>query len=221
MSASTAEFTEAIQHLPPGGTLVMTGVSWEAYEALLSQLGEGYAARVNYDRGKLEIMSPSAKHEKYKDLTLGFADVIADVMDYDLESFGSTTFKSQKLARGSEPDTCFYLENAASVTGKRTIDLAVDPPPDIAVEVDISHNSFGKFAFYADIGVPEIWRCDEQGVEIYHLIERRYVEAQASRSFPFITRETLSEYLNQSKTRSRAAVLRSFRTWLRKTDGQK
>jgi Uma2 family endonuclease len=217
MSASTAEFTEAMQHLPPGGTLVMTGVSWEAYEALLAQLGEGYAARVNYDRGKLEIMSPSAKHEKYKDLTLGFADVIADVMDYDLESFGSTTFKSEKLAKGSEPDTCFYVENAASVTGKRTIDLAAGPPPDIAVEVDISHNSFGKFPFYSDIGVPEIWRCDEEGVEIYHLIERRYVEAQASRSFRFITRETLSEYLNQSKTRSRAAVLRSFRAWLRST----
>jgi Uma2 family endonuclease len=215
MSASTAEFTEAIQHLQPGGTLVMTGVAWEDYEDLLAQLGEGYAARVSYDRGRLEIMSPSSEHEKYKELMLGLADVIADVMDSDLESFGSTTFKSQKLAKGSEPDTCFYVENAASVTGKRPIDLAVDPPPDVAVEVDISHNSFGKFPFYADIGVPEIWRCDEAGVEIYHLSGRRYVEANGSRAFPFLTSEILSEYLERAKTNSRAAVLRSFRAWLR------
>ena len=221
MSASMAEFTEAIEHLAPGGTLVLTDVSWDEYEQLIAELGEGYAVRVSYDHGRLEIMSPSSKHEKYSELMLGLVDVIADVMDYDLESFGSTTFKSQKLAKGSEPDTCFYIQKAASVTGKDTLDLAVDPPPDIAVEVDISHKSFLKFTFYAEIGVPEIWRCDDKGVEIYHLTGQRYVEAQVSRAFPFLTSDTLSEYLELAKTKSRASVLRSFRLWLRSTGGQK
>jgi Uma2 family endonuclease len=215
MMTPTATYLDAIEHLPAGGTLILPDVSWEDYEQLLTELGEGYGVRVNYDQGRLEIMSPSAKHEKYKELIAYLARAIADETGRDLESFGSTTFKQQRSAKGAEPDTCFYIQHAAQVAGKDLIDLSADPPPDIIVEVDVAHSSLGKFAFYARLGVPEIWRYDEQQAHIYHLTEQDYAEAEASRAFPFLTRAALSHFLARSKAEGQSAILRSFRQWVR------
>ncbi|MGH9389579.1 MAG: Uma2 family endonuclease, partial [Vicinamibacteria bacterium] len=139
MSTLAASALDAIEHLPPGSTLILPEVSWAAYEQLLSDLGEGYGIRIHYDQGKLSILSPSAKHEKCKELVLRIVDTIADELGCELESFGSTTFQRQDLGKGAEPDTCFYVQNAAAVTGKTELDLAVDPPPDVVVEIDVAH----------------------------------------------------------------------------------
>jgi Uma2 family endonuclease len=115
---------------------------------------------------------------------------------------------------GVEPDGCFYVQNAARIIGHR-IDLKTDPPPDIVIEVDISHESTSKLAIYAGMGVPELWRYDGRRVHIYQLLEQRYVEVAASNTFPMITNEVLLRFLEQNKLEGQTAVLRSFREWLR------
>ena len=215
MIAQNTECRDAIDHLPYGGTLLVPGVSWEEYEQLLAELGEGYAVRVSYDGRRLEIVSPSAKHEKYKEFISHLARVVADETGSDLECLGSTTFKQKELARGVEPDACFYVQHAPQIVGKDLIDLSADPPPDIVVEVDVAHDSLGKFGLYAGLGVPEIWRCDEQGAHIYHLIEGAYVELPTSLAFPVLTAEDLSRFLARSETEGQRAVLRSVRELVR------
>ena len=214
MATQTADYLDAIAHLPAGGSLILNDVPWEEYEELLSDLGEGYAVRIAYDRGRLEIMSPTARHEMYKELLLAVVWIIANEADLVLETRGSTTFKEKQLAQGAEPDTCFYLKNADRIIGRGDIDLTRDPAPDIVVEIDVSHQSTGKLSFYAAIGVPEIWRYDERRVKILHLIDRRYVEMPMSLAFPSVTNQVLSELLEQGKTEGQSAALRSFRQWL-------
>src|SRR6266850_2803448 len=217
MTTQTANYLDAIAHLPAGGSLILNDVPWEEYEELLSDLGEGYAVRIAYDRGRLEIMSPTARHEMYKDLLLSLVRIVADEADLVLETRGSTTFKEKQLLQGAEPDTCFYVENAQRIIGKGDIDLAKDPPPDIIVEVDVSHQSTGKLSFYSAIGVPEIWRYDERQVQILHLVDGRYVEIPSSLSFPSLTDKVLTDALEQSKTEGQSAALRTFRQWLRRS----
>jgi len=215
MTTQTANYLDAIAHLPAGSKLILADVSWEEYEQLLADLGDGYGARIHYDRGRLEIMSPSLNHEMYKELILRLADILAEEMGLTLESRGSTTFKQKQIDSGREPDTCFYVQNAARIIGKKELDLSVDPPPDIVVEIDVWHDSTSKFAFYASLGVPELWHADEQRAQIYHLTEQGYCEAPASRVFPVLSSDTLSRFLEQSKTEGQSATLRSFRQWLR------
>ena len=216
MTTQTANYMDAIAHLPAGGSLILNDVPWEEYEELLSDLGEGYAVRIAYDRGRLEIMSPTARHEMYKDLLLRLVDSLAETKeDLVLETRGSTTFKEKQLLQGAEPDTCFYVENAKRIIGKGDIDLAKDPPPDIIVEVDVSHQSTGKLSFYSAIGVPEIWRYDERQVRILHLVDGRYVEMPSSLTFPVLTDKVLTDALEQSKTEGQSAALRTFRQWLK------
>lgn len=215
MSAQTTSLLDAIEHLPAGGTLILNEITWEEYEELLADLGDSGRVRVSYDKGRLEIMSPSLSHERYKDLILWIAHTLADEIGIYMESAGSTTFKKEQFAQGAEPDTCFYVQNAARIIGKRQINLETDPPPDVIVEIDVSHESKGKFAFYAAIGVPEIWRYYERKAQIYNLREQNYTESPNSRAFPVLTADALTEFLEQSKTQGQSASLKSFRNWLK------
>ena len=160
-------------------------------------------------------MSPSARHEKCKELVLRIADVIADELGSDLDSFGSTTFKNRELGKGAEPDTCFYVQSAAAVAGKTGLDPAVDPPPDVVVEIDLAHASEGKFPFYADLRVPELWLYDGERARIYQLTPQGYEIAQASRAFPILTALALTRFMAEGQAGSERAVLRSLRLWIR------
>src|SRR5215470_7934118 len=109
MSAQVTNYLDAIAHLPPGATLTLMDVSWQDYEQLLDDLGDGYAVRIFYDHGVLEIVSPSDKHENSKEFIQDLSRAMAEELEQDMESYGSTTFKSKKLESGGEPDTCFYI----------------------------------------------------------------------------------------------------------------
>lgn len=215
MTAQTASYVDAIAHLPAGGTLILTDVSWQEYEQLLADLGEGYGVNIFYNQGRLEIMSPSLNHEMYTDLILHVARMIAEETRKDLESRGSTTFKQEKLRKAVEPDTCFYVQNASRIIGVLAIDLNIHPPPDIVVEVDVSHDTTAKSIFYAEIGVPELWRYDESRARIFHLSKGQYIEMSQSLALPILTSAALTKFLEQSKTEGQSAALRSVRAWLR------
>src|SRR6185503_14757209 len=145
------------------------------------------------------------------------ARILADNPELDLETRGSTTLKQERLAQGAEPDTCFYVQNASRIIGKARIDMMTDPPPDVIVEVDVTHDSTGKLAFYASLGVPELWRYDERQARIYQLEEQSYVEMPASKVFPLLTSAALTRFLEQSKTEGQSATLRLFREYLRES----
>lgn len=214
MAFQTQNYLEAISHLPVGGTLILTDVSWEEYDQLLTDLGASYAVKITYDRGRLELISPSQKHERFKEIIARIVYLVADEMDIPVESLGSTTYKQQWLARGVGPDACFYVQNAAKIIGNESVDLRACPPPDIVVEIDIAHDSTSKLPIYARMGVPELWRYDEHQFFIYRWERNLYVEMPTSLNFPLLTTQLLAQLLEQSKTSGQTSTLRSLRDWI-------
>ena len=216
MSTETVDYLDAIAHLPAGATLRLNGVSWEEYEELLSQMGDnmpGY--RVSYDCGRLEIMSPRSDHEQPKDFILRLAQVFSEGADITLETFGSTTYRRRSKLKGAEPDTSFYVQNAARVIGRQILDFETDPPPDVVVEIDTTNESSGKFPIYAALGVPEIWLYDGHRMLFYQLTGQDYAEVSHSPAFPSLPAEVLTQFLERSKTEGQTAALKAFRQWAR------
>jgi Uma2 family endonuclease len=215
MSTRTTPYVDAIDHLPPGATLLIPHVSWDEYEQLLQDLGERPELRVTYDEGRLEIMTLSDEHEEYSDDILRLASLFSLERGITLESRGSATRRKHSLGKGTEPDASLWVASASRIIGKRKIDPEIDPPPDVVVEVDITKDARGKFSIYAALGVPEIWRYDGTQVEMYELTGSMYTECDASRFFPGLTRSLLLEFLELSKTQGQTLALEAFRARLR------
>ena len=217
MRIRTTDYREAVDHLPEGATLVLQDVPWEDYEQILEDLADRPRVRVSYDQGRLEIMSPLRKHEKYQKFIDRLIDALAAELRIDVEFSGSTTWKRKKNARGAEPDTSFHVANAARVIGKDELDLDVDPPPDLVVEIEVTNESLSKLPIYAALSVPEIWRyaVKRKCLLIYELRGGSYVEVQASRAFPMLTPQILVNFIEQSKTGGQTKAIAAFRQWLR------
>jgi len=215
MSPPTLAIGRQVSHAPTEQRVIVHSVSWGTYERLLTDLANQSSTRLTYDRGRLEIMCPLPEHEECNRTIALLVEVLAEEMHIDVRNFGSTTFRRADLARGFEPNSCFYIQHEADISGKSTIDLTVDPPPDLVIEVDITRSSLDKFPIYAQLGVPEVWRYDGQRLSIYSLTAEGYVESEVSHALPLLTGSWLSEVLIQSKTMKRTALLRSFRTWAR------
>lgn len=205
----------AIRQLPEGATLSFEDVSWNEYEELLGILGNDCSSRITFNSGRLEIMSPSDWHDYYKSLLGRLVDVITEELDLDCVAFGSMTLKLEKKRKGTEPDDCFYITNADKVIGKKGLDMKSSPPPDLAIEVDVSHRSDSKFEVYAALGVPEIWRYRKGKMHFYQLSDESYVETTTSGLFPFLTTDVLSGFLKEDYIQNLNQVKRAFRQWVR------
>ena len=164
-------------------------------------------------------MGPAAAHERPKGIIGRLMNALSDELEIDVESLGSTTFRSALKAKGAEPDDCFFVANASLIIGNdiEEYDLERMPPPDIAVEVDRTNASLDKFAIYAALGVPELWRVYRETVRIY-LLSDNYTESTNSRSFPFLKSHTLSEFLKLGMAEGGLKAARAFRTWLREQE---
>lgn len=215
MSVTPTDYLAAIEHLPAGAVLCIDDVPWEEYENLLADLGESYAVRIFYDRGRMEIMAPASAHEKPKNVIHTLVAVLRDVLDIDVESLGSTTLNREMKARGSEPDDCFYIQSATFVIGIEDLDLNHHPPPDLVVEIDRTSSSLNRFEVYSGLGVPEIWRVVGHRVDIHLLNEDWYQQSLTSQAFHFLTAQALSEFLVQGLVEGERKVARAFRAWLR------
>jgi len=215
MSIQTASYIEALEPLPAGATLRIPHVRWEDYDQLLTELGDDYHVRVSYDCGCLEIMSPLPEHGKFAEVVQDIAREITRELGVKLEACGSMTIRSAWQSKGAEPDTCFYVQNAARIIGKRNLDFSTDPSPDIVVEIDITNASQSKFPIYAALGVPEIWRYDGSQAYFYHLASEQYVETSHSQAFPFLPSTVLAQFIEQSKTEGQDAALDATREWVR------
>ena len=200
---------------PPEQRVVLRNVSWETYERLLAENLDCRSPRFTYDRGVLEIMSPSAEHEWYNRLISDLVKLLARELRVDILDLGSTTFGREDAERGFEPDSCFYVTHAPQVRGKERIDLAIDPAPDIVVEVVVTHPALSKFPICARFGVAEIWSYDGSRLSMYRLTASEYAEMPSSHALPELAATQLTEFLELGKAMNSVAwsdeVLRRFR----------
>lgn len=189
-------------------------ISWRLYEELL-QATEDQHIRMTYDRGDLELMSPLPRHEKYKVLVRILIEELARELDMDIVCFGSMTCKREDLVRGLEPDECYYIAKAKVMWKKLDIDFSIDPPPDLAVEIDVTSNSLDRHGIYAALGVPELWRYNGSTLRVYHLIKGKYVLKKKSSAFPHVPIDGFESFIKTWDSFSQREWLDKFREWVR------
>jgi Uma2 family endonuclease len=194
----------------------MYGVSWREYTRMLRAFAERPGYRLTYDRGTLEIMSPLFAHEFGADLLGRFVVVLTEELGLPIQAARSTTFRRRRMRRGLEADHSWWIAHAAQIRGKERIDLRVDPPPDLAIEVDLTRRSIDRMGIYARLRVPEVWRKDASGLTFNVLqADGRYAEQSHSLAFPQFTPSDLTAHLALRKLCDENEVVRQFREFVR------
>jgi Uma2 family endonuclease len=191
--------------------VVLRGLSWDAYVQILDALPQTRGARLTYDDGTLEITVPLEIHEFSRCLIERFVITLIELMGLRVKTMGSTTMNYLGKKKGAEPDNAYYIQNQPLVKG-RNVDFSQDPPPDLVVEVDITHTDIDKDRFYADLGVPEFWRFNGEVLRILRLEAGAYVEVEVSPLFPLVPKEWLYRFLEEAQEDEIEAV-RSLRAW--------
>jgi Uma2 family endonuclease len=193
--------------------VLLYAVTWQEYNKLLEVAGER-RIRLTYDRGTLEIMTRSGPHEWWKERLNWFIRLIGIVLRLDVQPYGSVSQRREDLARGLEPDECFYIGKPARVRGPRNIDLTQDPAPDLAIEIDISRSSLDRMSIYAALGIPEVWRFDGELLRVYlRQPDGSYQESRVSRIFPLLPLPEFAQLLLQSQSLSDMEVHDAFPAW--------
>ncbi len=200
--------------LQPTEIIHLSGISWQTYENLLTELSASRRLRLTYNRGTLEIMVPSPEHESYKKIVGRFVETLAEELEVRIQPLGSTTFKRPELS-GAEPDECFYIKNVKFIKGKKRINLQQDPPPDLVVEIDITNSYKNRFEVYADMGVPEIWRYDGNSFSINVLQNQQYLSVEQSLAFPNLPLTEIYNFLEQVGEKDYLELVKEFRQWVR------
>lgn len=197
--------------------LVIEGVSWETYESLLRDFEmTGQRKRVTYDDGRMVIVSPLPRHEKWKSLVGRIVEAIADARDIPISTFGSTTWKRKRKKKGLEPDDCFYIQNEAAVRGRMDLDLKRDPPPDLAVEVDLRPYLINKLNVYAGLGIHEVWCYDGTALQMFVLQKTgEYEQVESSAALPFVRPADIERFLGKFIQTDQNSLMRAVREWAR------
>lgn len=201
--------------VPPGSQLLIKDVSWEMYESILDEFESRRVPRISYSKGMLEIMTPVPEHEDDKVMIGDLVKALLEELDTEFRSLASTTFKNKNMAQAIEADDCFYIQNEAAIRGKKRIDLTIDPPPDLAIEIDLTSRT--QFNNYEALGVPELWRYNGRKLQINVLQDQKYIESNISYNFPQLPplSQIIHNYVEQSKTAGRNATMKAFRNWVR------
>jgi Uma2 family endonuclease len=219
MTISLVSSTKEITPLFANNAAILPNISWQTYEALLTDMGEHRTARLAYYQETLEIKMPLELHEAINRILERLIVTLTEELGLSVKSFGSTTFNRKDLAVGVEPDSCFYIQNAHLVR-RFKIDLYNDPAPDLVVEVDLYSSSDRRFYIYKELGVPEIWRYNRTGVKIYTLQDGEYLEQEYSFAFPIVSNTILDTFLQQASSTDDNELIRNFRAWLRQQINQ-
>jgi Uma2 family endonuclease len=194
---------------------LIRGIDWATYRKISDALAERHY-HMSFDGKDLELMTISKGHGGFSRLLALMVFILTEETGMPHESCGDMTLERNDLKQGIEPDECFYLTNEPRVRGKQQIDLAVDPPPDLGVEIDLTTDSRRRLGIYAQIRVPEIWRYDGKEATIYQLqADGQYTIAERSRFFSFLSAADLSRFLARRNESDESMLLRSFREWVR------
>ncbi|WP_427162512.1 Uma2 family endonuclease [Aliinostoc sp. HNIBRCY26] len=203
---------------PPHEMIHLSGISWQTYETLLAELSDR-RLRLTYNRGNLEIMSPSPEHERFKKVAGRFVETIAEELEISIEPLGSTTLKRPEIS-GAEPDECFYIRNIALVRGKKRLDLVQDPAPDLVVEIDVTSGSQNRLQVYADLGVAEVWIYNGESLVIKQLQNNAYITCTNSQFFVNLPIPEIAKFLQQAETMDYLELVKLFREWVRNQIGK-
>jgi Uma2 family endonuclease len=210
----STDYLSIIKALPLDAMTIFRNIAWDEYKTIVQALGNAPRFRIAYDNGTLQIMTTSPKHERIKMLLGWLVLELVKAAGQPFDSIGSATLMNDNVRKGTEPDDCYYLQNASRVIGK-DIDLNIDPPPDLAIEVDLSSPSLKKFPIYAALGVPELWRHKRGRVKFYQLEIGDYEEISQSIAFPFLSADVITEHVQIGLEQGPMPMLRSFSDWIR------
>lgn len=200
--------------LEPGQKVTLQPVSWQGFEEILSKLGERRSSRIAYANKIMEIMAPLPEHERSKVLIADLVKTLLKVQKRQWEPLGSTTFKRENMAAGIEPDDCFYIQNYKAAIGKNRLDLTVDPPPDLALETDLTSKT--ELDAYEALRVPELWIYERGKLKINVLGEGRYVDSETSPTFPGIAVvEIIPQFMQRAKEVGVSQALEEFEAFIR------
>lgn len=188
-------------------------LNWQRYQAIRHALSESRNTRLTYHQGTLEITMPLEDHEFATRLIELFIRILVVESGMKLKTMGSTTLEREVLDRAAEPDNAYYIQNQSLVAG-RNVDLEKDPPPDLIVEIDITHTDIDKLQLYANMGIPEFWRYNGETWKIYQLQGKNYQDVDRSPTFPTVPKSRLYEFLAQAKQDEAEAEL-TLRAWVR------
>jgi Uma2 family endonuclease len=188
-------------------------VRWKTFEALVREAADP-RGRFAYDRGLLEIMSPSSEHEHLGNLIGRFLEVLTEELRIPIRSLKSTTLKRRDRKRGIEADETYYIGHDPLMGKRRRLDLRRDPPPDLAIEVDISRSSLVRMSIHAAIGIAEVWRWHGDCLEVWQLRDGEYHEVERSAILPMLPLSGLRRFLSLRDERNETDLVREFRQWV-------
>ena len=202
-------------------SIVWKDVSWNFYRAMLREFDER-PSRINYDRGTLEVMTLSLEHESYKTVIGLMMGLLALQLKLRVKHGGSTTLKRLTKKKGLEADQCYWIANEPAVRTKKRINLRVDPPPDLVIEVDVMHSVVNREKIYAALGVPEMWLLSRDGkLAAFSLEKGAWQPVEHSRSFPLLRVADLNPFVARIGVDDDTSVLADFSEWLRGIDPSK
>ena len=200
---------------PDNTSVVLRHVSWETYERLLADDEGRRVPRITYDRGMVELVSPSLPHDEDAETITSLVVIVAGTLDIPIRNIGSTTYRRQALQRGFEPDASFYVQSVERMRGRRRLDPNINPPPDVVLEMEVSRSALNKLALFAAMEVPEVW-CGENGrVAILILGGDGYRESPVSLAFPVLTGEVINRFLAESRILDSPDWFQSVSDWAR------
>ncbi len=213
-----------LRHTYDEGTLemrrVLYGVTWEDYMKLLDATPD-LDLRHTYDEGTLEMMSPRKDHDWVAKLVGRMIEAFTLALDIPIQSIGSTTLRAKQGGRGLQPDQAYYLAHESLVRCKDTYDPKKDPPPDLAIEVDVTSSSLPRMPVFAKIGIPEVWRHRGRGLKFYRLTATgKYETVERSLAFPFLKPADLMRFVNRRGELGETGVVREFVEWAKKAQAK-
>lgn len=219
MSVLQAPIEECAQ-VPAEQRFVLRAIDWQTYRAISEAL-TGHHVHLAYDRGRLEFMTSSPSHANYGRLLGRFIFVLAEELRLPISSCGDMTCDREDLERGLELDECFYIRHEPLIRNKEEIDLNVDPPPDLGVEIEITRSFVSRLSICKALGIPEIWRFNGQTVRVYHRqANGQYVESNRSLHFPFLIVQELAAFLQKRTQVDEVRLVQLFRDWVRDRLGE-
>ena len=193
---------------------VLHEIGWEGYQALLKMVGDR-STRLTYDGGNVELMSPLNIHERYRNRLGRVVEAVTEELDIPVIGGGSTTFNREDLDKGLEPDECYYLTNRERIGFKTHLDMTVDPPPDLAIEVEITRSALNRLGIYAKLGVAEVWRFDGETMSVLILgPDGSYSPSGSSAAFPYLPMDEVVRFLLQDEWND-SRWGRALRAWVR------
>lgn len=189
---------------------LLRNITWQTFLDLCEQR-QGSVPRMTYDRGELELMSPRRQHEELGRFVGRIVETFTEQKGIDIRSVASTTFKRHDLTRAFEADESYYIQNVESIWRKEEVDLAIDPPPDLVIEVELTSSAIAKMPLFAAMGIPEVWRHDGSCLKMLSLVEKEYQAIDESVQLQGLTFAMIDTVLSKRFEIGETPLIRQFR----------